>query len=86
MQDEGSSSLTEALASSRPTDDGAMARLVAEWRAAAWRAADAWEIWRAARGRQRVRAQELYLSAIAEEEMAADRLQRQVNAQAQRSA
>jgi hypothetical protein len=86
MQDEGSSSLAEAFAPRPATDDGALPRLVAEWRAAAWRAADAWEIWRAASGRERLRAQELYVSAIAEEEVAAERLQREVKLHGQRSA
>jgi hypothetical protein len=53
------------------------ARRLAEWRAAAWRVADAWEMWRAARGSERADAHARYLAALGDEELAARRLERQ---------
>jgi hypothetical protein len=84
--EDGGAASNAGLATGRQRDGDVMARHVAEWRAAAWRVTDAWEVWRAARGRERSRAHELYLSAIAEEEIAADRLQRQVLLQRSSSA
>jgi hypothetical protein len=52
--------------------------LVAEWRSAAFRVAAAYEEWKAAGSDDRAHAHELYVSALAEEEIAADRLQREL--------
>jgi len=51
--------------------------LLTAWRAAAWRVAEAWELWRAAEGGCRDHAHTLYEIALAEEELAADQLRRQ---------
>ena len=48
-----------------------------EWRAAAWCVSEAWERWRATNGEDRHQAHALYLLALADEEVAANRLQRE---------
>lgn len=56
------------------------ARLLADWRAASWRVREAWDIWLSAGDADRTRAHALYVSALAEEELAAERLQREADA------
>jgi hypothetical protein len=56
------------------------ARLLQEWRSAACFVSAAWEDWRVARAGERAHAHAVYVAALAEEEIAADRLQRHVAA------
>jgi hypothetical protein len=53
-------------------------RLLADWRAAEWRVGEAWDVWRTASDADRARAHALYVSALAEEEIAAARLEHEV--------
>jgi hypothetical protein len=61
----------------RPQPPGAQGRAEIEtWRAATKRVSRAWNAWLAAEGRRRAQAYAAYLDALAQEELAAARMQR----------